>query len=105
MRSRQLLLAGWIGLALAACQSPPPPAAEAPRRKSFEDSSAYVPPPAAGAEETATGGDTYQQRADRVRDEWDRARAAGTDAERMQHANEALRQTQQAADAPSGSGQ
>jgi hypothetical protein len=100
MTTRHLLLGAWVAsLALGACQAPPAPVADTPKRKSFEDSAAT------DSAETATGGDTYQARADQTRGEWDKARQAGSDAERMRHANEALRQTQAAADAPAGSGQ
>jgi hypothetical protein len=89
---------------LLACQ-PEPVAETKPKRKSFEEPG-YQPATASSSRDSASSGyERTQEQAEQVRDQWDRAKSASTDAEREAAANEALRQTQEMADQASGSGQ
>jgi hypothetical protein len=97
------LLAAALGL--MACQ-PEPVAETKPKRKSFEEPG-YQPVSAASSQDAGSQS-SYQRTEDQaaaVREQWDRAKAAGSDAERERAATEALRQTQEMADQSAGSGQ
>lgn len=97
MPARCLALVTLATLALAGCQAPPEAADQGPRRKSFEEAQSWQPsaPPAAAS---PAAGETYEQQADRAREQWDRARQATDDAERQRLAGEALRETRALAD-------
>jgi hypothetical protein len=93
-------------VALLGCQAEPV-AETKPKRKSFEDPG-YQPVSASsssGSDASGSGYERTQDQAAQVREQWDRAKSASTDAEREAAANEALRQTQEMADQAAGSGQ
>jgi hypothetical protein len=95
-----LLLA--VAVALFACQAQPVVETESkPKRKSFADPNWQQ---AEAAPEPSDDNDT-QARAGEVREAWDRARDAKTDAEREEAIRDALKRSQELADQPSGSGQ